>query len=71
MPVTYFKRAQQKIGFRRGTFLRGYMFDFIERFAPHLNRDLVTRAVLLKNNSEIEELFSKIQLPCEVTRWQV
>jgi len=39
------------------------MFDFIERFAPHLNRDLVTRAVLLKNNHEIEELFSNIKLP--------
>jgi len=58
-----FKRSTTKIGFRRGTFLRGYMFDFIERFAPHLNRDLVTRAVLLKNNNEIDELFSNIELP--------
>ena len=58
-----FKASTTKIGFRRGTFLRGYMFDFIERFAPHLNRDLVTRAVLLKNNHEVEELFSDIKLP--------
>ena len=58
-----FKRSTTKIGFRRGTFLRGYMFDFIERFAPHLNRDLVTRAVLLKNNNDIDELFSNIELP--------
>ena len=58
-----FKASTTKIGFRRGTFLRGYMFDFIERFAPHLNRDLVTRAVLLKNNTEVEELFSNIELP--------
>ncbi|MEW6981864.1 HTH-type transcriptional regulator CysB [Colwelliaceae bacterium 6471] len=58
-----FKASTTKIGFRRGTFLRGYMFDFIERFAPHLNRDLVTRAVLLKNNTEIDELFSDIDLP--------
>lgn len=58
-----FESSTTKIGFRRGTFLRGYMFDFIERFAPHLNRDLVTRAVLLKNNNEIDELFSGIELP--------
>jgi LysR family cys regulon transcriptional activator len=58
-----FKASTTKIGFRRGTFLRGYMFDFIERFAPHLNKDLVTKAVLLKNNNEIEEMFSNIDLP--------
>ena len=39
------------------------MFDFIVRFAPHLNRDLVTRAILLKNNAEIDELFKDIKLP--------
>ena len=39
------------------------MFDFIERFAPHLNRDLVTKAVLLKNNTEVDEMFSGIKLP--------
>ena len=58
-----FNASTTKIGFRRGTFLRGYMFDFIERFAPHLTRDLVTRAVLLKNNTEIEEMFTNIELP--------
>jgi LysR family cys regulon transcriptional activator len=58
-----FKQSTTKIGFRRGTFLRGYMFDFIERFAPHLNRDLVTKAVILKNNTEIDEMFANIKLP--------
>jgi LysR family cys regulon transcriptional activator len=58
-----FKPSTTKIGFRRGTFLRGYMFDFIERFAPHLNRDLVTKAILLKNNAEIDEMFADIKLP--------
>ena len=58
-----FRASTTKIGFRRGTFLRGYMFDFIERFAPHLNRDLVTRAMTLKNNTEIEALFKDIELP--------
>lgn len=58
-----FKQSTTKIGFRRGTFLREYMFDFLERFAPHLNRDTVTKAVLLKNNNEIEEMFSGFDLP--------
>ncbi len=58
-----FKSSTTKIGFRRGTFLRGYMFDFIERFAPHLNRDLVTKAMLLKNNTEIDAFFADIKLP--------
>ena len=58
-----FEQSTTKIGFRRGTFLRGYMFDFIERFAPHLNRDIVTKAMLLKNNDEIEKLIGNIELP--------
>ncbi|WNC69862.1 HTH-type transcriptional regulator CysB [Thalassotalea nanhaiensis] len=58
-----FEQSTTKIGFRRGTFLRGYMFDFIERFAPHLNRDIVTKAMLLKNNDEIENLIGDISLP--------
>lgn len=58
-----FASSTTKIGFRRGTFLRSYMFDFLERFAPHLTRDRVTRAVLLKNNNEIDEMFEGIDLP--------
>lgn len=52
-----------KIGFRKGTFLRGYMFDFIEAFAPHLKRNLVEQAAQCHNKQEIDELFSGIMLP--------
>lgn len=58
-----FKASTTKIGFRRGSFLRGYMFDFIERFAPHLNKHVVTQAMLLKNNAEVDEMFADIKLP--------
>ncbi|WP_114326366.1 HTH-type transcriptional regulator CysB [Candidatus Colwellia aromaticivorans] len=58
-----FKASTTKIGFRRGTFLRGYMFDFIERFAPHLTKNVVTQAMLLKNNVEVDELFVDVDLP--------
>jgi LysR family cys regulon transcriptional activator len=52
-----------KIGFRRGTFLRGYMFDFIRLFAPHLTQSLVEQAYLRTNKLEIDELFESIELP--------
>jgi len=34
-----------KLGIRRGSFLRGYVYDFIETFASPLKRELVERAV--------------------------
>jgi len=58
-----FKSSTTKIGFRRGNFLRGYMFDFIERFAPHLNKNIVTQAMLLKSNAEVDEFLADIKLP--------
>ena len=57
-----FKASTTKIGFRRGSFLRGYMFDFIERFAPHLTKDIVTRAMIMKNNTEVDELLKDVEL---------
>ena len=38
-----FASSVTRIGCRRGTFLRGYMYEFIEDFAPHLTRDLIRR----------------------------
>jgi LysR family transcriptional regulator, cys regulon transcriptional activator len=38
-----FTPSTTHIGFRRGMFLRGYMYDFIQIFAPHLVRDKVDR----------------------------
>ncbi|GLT19775.1 transcriptional regulator CysB [Vibrio zhanjiangensis] len=58
-----FGASTTSIGFRRGTFLRTYMYDFMERFAPHLTRPVVEKALSLKSNAEIEEMFQGIQLP--------
>ncbi|GLS84158.1 HTH-type transcriptional regulator CysB [Paraferrimonas haliotis] len=52
-----------KIAFRKGSFLRSYMYDFIEGFAPHLTRDLVERALALREQHHIDELFKDIALP--------
>ncbi|MCH1919768.1 HTH-type transcriptional regulator CysB [Shewanella sp. A3A] len=58
-----FAHSTTKIGFRKGNFLRGYMYDFIERFAPHLTRDVVEKAEAIKDSMLIEEMFSNIELP--------
>lgn len=58
-----FGSSTTSIGFRRGTFLRSYMYDFMERFAPHLTRPVVEQALSLKSNAEIEEMFNGIDLP--------
>ena len=44
--IEIFPGAVTEIILRPGTFLRGYMHDFIEEFAPHLSRDLVADLVL-------------------------
>ena len=58
-----FEASVTKIGFRRGTFLRSYMFEFMEMFAPHLTRDLVQAVTATASNAEAEELFAGIELP--------
>ncbi len=58
-----FQDSITKIGFRRGTFLRGFMYEFIELFAPHLTRDLVEEAYQRHTRAELDELFAHIELP--------
>ena len=58
-----FSYSTTKIGFRRSSFLRSYMYDFMWRFAPHLTRDVVDKAVALRSNDEIEQMFKHIELP--------
>ena len=58
-----FEASTTKIGLRRGTFLRGYMYEFIELFAPHLNKALVDEALNAKTSEEIEQLFAGVELP--------
>ena len=58
-----FESSITKIGFRRGTFLRGFMCDFIEKFAPHLTREVMAKAIQCHNKQELEELFDGVELP--------
>jgi LysR family cys regulon transcriptional activator len=58
-----FAPSVTQIGFRKGTFLRGYMYDFIERFAPHLTINMVDKATKCHSKQEMDELFQDIYLP--------
>ena len=57
-----FASSTTKIGIRRGTFMRGYMYDFLERFAPHLTRDRVDAALTAGPRNE-QSLFADVDLP--------
>lgn len=58
-----FESSVTRIGFRRGTFLRGFMCDFIQTFAPHLDRDTLDKAIQCRNKVELEEMFEGVELP--------
>ncbi len=51
------------IGFRRGRLLRGYMYEFMKTFAPHLNRRLVDQAIRAGSSAELAQLFTDVKLP--------
>lgn len=58
-----FASSVTQIGCRRDTFLRGYMYEFIEDFAPHLSRDLITDAFKTQTRAELVDLFAHLELP--------
>jgi len=58
-----FEASVTKVGIRKGTFMRAYMYRFIEKFAPHLNRELVEHAMAHSSKSDLDDLFSDVSLP--------
>ena len=58
-----FESSTTRIGLRKGTFLRGFMYEFMREFAPHLSRDLVDSAVRSHSREELDQLFVDIELP--------
>jgi LysR family transcriptional regulator, cys regulon transcriptional activator len=51
------------IGFRRGSVLRVYMYEFIELLAPHLPRKFVRKAELQKNQQELNRKIAALTVP--------
>jgi len=43
--VHLFKPSTTRIALRQNEYLRGYTYDFIELFAPHLTRDIVAKSM--------------------------
>jgi LysR family cys regulon transcriptional activator len=58
-----FEYSVTKIGFRKGTYLRGFVYDFINQFAPHLTQEIVNKTAQCHSKAEIDHLFSSIELP--------
>jgi LysR family cys regulon transcriptional activator len=58
-----FEPSITKIGFRKGSFLRGYMYDFIEMFAPHLTRELILETTFCDTKAALDDLYKQVVLP--------
>ncbi|MEE9426240.1 MAG: HTH-type transcriptional regulator CysB [Methylococcales bacterium] len=58
-----FGKSTTYIGLRRDKFLRGYIYDFIELFAPHLPKQQVEAAMMMKDRKQVQELFTDVALP--------
>lgn len=58
-----FPSSVTRIGIRRGSFIRGYLYRFLEMFAPHLHRSLVDEAMASPVKSDLDALFKHVQLP--------
>jgi LysR family cys regulon transcriptional activator len=51
------------IGVRRGRLLRGYMYEFMRLFAPHLKRRVVDQALRARHAAAVEAIFEGVNLP--------
>ena len=49
-----FESSTARLGIRRGAYLRGYTYEFIEQFAPQLSRRTVERAVMGESGSDYQ-----------------
>ena len=52
-----------RLVFRRGLFFRGYMYEFLQLFAPHLTRELIESALSVRSRSAMDPLLVDVELP--------
>ncbi|MBI2382957.1 MAG: HTH-type transcriptional regulator CysB [Gammaproteobacteria bacterium] len=55
-----FEMSTTHIGFRRGLFLREFMYEFITAFAPHLTRKIVDEAAAIADHEERSKYTQKL-----------
>ncbi len=58
-----FKPSVTSIAFRRGAFLRGYMYRFAKLFAPHLSREVIGKFLRCQGRAEAEKTFGSVEVP--------
>jgi len=58
-----FEHSTTKIGFRRGTYLRGFMYEFIGLFANHLTPDIVAKASQCVGKESLDDIFKDVDIP--------
>jgi len=58
-----FDPSVTSIGFRKGSYLRGYMVDFMNAFAPHLTRDVIEKVTAMSDRQARDKFFERIELP--------
>ena len=51
------------VGFRRGVLLRGYMYDFLQMLAPHLNPRLVQTLESSESQDDVDREFAGVKIP--------
>jgi LysR family cys regulon transcriptional activator len=58
-----FSPSMTSIAFRRGTFLRAYMYRFVSLFAPHLSREIIGQFLRSQGRAEADEIFESVDVP--------
>lgn len=58
-----FAYSTTSIAYRRDSYLRKYMLDFIEMFAPHLSKTRINQDMASQNNVEEREALFKKEVP--------
>jgi LysR family transcriptional regulator, cys regulon transcriptional activator len=58
-----FEDSITRIGFRKGSRLRSYMFDFVSAFASHLDRATVEKVLMCHSQTEVDLMFANVELP--------
>ncbi|HET9678895.1 MAG TPA: HTH-type transcriptional regulator CysB [Buchnera sp. (in: enterobacteria)] len=58
-----FKVNTTKLGFLKTTFLKPYMYDFINFFSSHLTKNTIDRALSVSSKKDIDNIFKKFLLP--------
>jgi LysR family cys regulon transcriptional activator len=51
------------VGFRRGVLLRGFMYEFLQMLAPHLDARLVQRAEAAHGQDDVDREFAAVRIP--------